>query len=211
MNILVVCAGGISTSILVENMKMHADNYDTIKATSLDHLKHYIDNVDVVLAAPQISFAIEQLEMKCKEKNIPLFVIDKQIYGNMDGKAVMANLKKSLQNMSLNDRKIKYTIAIFCASSLSFEKLNAKLQTEIPNNKTIVQMKKINSNEINKLTFDEDLVVLTPQTRYLYEDLKTKYSEEKIYYIDMDTYAFLNLDKIAKKILVKLNILKEEL
>ena len=72
-------------------------------------------------------------------------------------------------------------------------------------------MKKINSNEINKLTFDEDLVVLTPQTRYLYEDLKTKYSEEKIYYIDMDTYAFLNLDKIAKKILVKLNILKEEI
>ena len=74
MNILVVCAGGISTSILVENMKMHADNYDTIKATSLDHLKHYIDNVDVVLAAPQISFAIEQLEMKCKEKNIPLYL-----------------------------------------------------------------------------------------------------------------------------------------
>ena len=190
MNILVVCGGGISTSILVENMKMHADSCDTIKATSLDRLKHYIDNVDVVLVAPQISFAIEQLEMQCKGKGIPLFAIDKQIYGNM------VNLEKSLQKLPISDRKIKYTIAIFCTSSLSFEKLNAKLQTEISNNKTIVQMKQINSNEINKLTFDDDLVVLTPQTRYLYEDLKTKYSEEKLYYIDMDTYAFSNLDEI---------------
>ena len=156
MNILVVCGGGISTSILVENMKMHADSCDTIKATSLDRLKHYIDNVDVVLVAPQISFAIEQLEMQCKGKGVPLFAIDKQIYGNMDGKAVMVNLEKSLQKLPISDRKIKYTIAIFCTSSLSFEKLNAKLQTEISNNKTIVQMKQINSNEINKLTFDDE-------------------------------------------------------
>ena len=210
MNILVVCGGGISTSILVEKMKDYANKDDKIKATSLDHLKHYINNTNVGLVAPQVSFAKENLQTICKQKNIPMFTIDKHTYGNMDGNKVMKDLKNNMKHLKSNNNKRKYTIAFFCTLSFPLETLIAKLQTDLQDKEVVIEVKKHN-NDISKLNSNEDLIVLIPQTRYLYDELKEKYDERKIYYIDLDAYAFLNLDKIAHNILVKLNIEKEEM
>ena len=51
--------------------------------------KREADNWDVVLVGPQVSHKIDFIEAVCKPKNVPFAVIDKDVYGQMDGATVL--------------------------------------------------------------------------------------------------------------------------
>lgn len=88
--ILLVCAGGFSTSMLVEKMKSAANKQDltiSIDACGEGVIEEYLP-VDVVMLGPQMGHA----EADVKEKagsNIPVHVIDMMDYGMMDGEKVL--------------------------------------------------------------------------------------------------------------------------
>lgn len=58
MNILLVCAGGMSTSLLVERMRKEIEkrNLKDVKvdANAIENLEKIIDDYDVILVGPQI-------------------------------------------------------------------------------------------------------------------------------------------------------------
>lgn len=86
MNILLVCNAGMSTSILVEKMKKVAleKNMEArIWALSSTEAKNTKEDVDVVLVAPQLKFAVKDIQNSFDGK--PLGVIDMRIYGTIDG------------------------------------------------------------------------------------------------------------------------------
>lgn len=100
-NILLVCAAGMSTSMLVKRMIEHAAiiNSDvSINALAIVEAKGKIKNneVDVVLLGPQVRFQKSEIEAVAQGR-IPVAVIDMKDYGAMNGKSVLEFAMKLLE------------------------------------------------------------------------------------------------------------------
>lgn len=97
--ILLVCAAGMSTSLLVTKMQEAAKNqgkdYDiwAISAQELDATlsqKH----PDVVLLGPQVRYMEAEIKPKVQATGAPLSTIDMRDYGMMNGANVLAYAEK---------------------------------------------------------------------------------------------------------------------
>ena len=89
MKVLLVCAAGMSTSLLTNNMKKVAQPDESIDALPVSDLASNVDKYDVVLLGPQIRFKEKEVKAVCDPKGIPCAVMDMRAYGMMDGKAAM--------------------------------------------------------------------------------------------------------------------------
>lgn len=94
MKILLVCAAGMSTSLLVNNMKKFADAKDLIEAYPVSKLSDIVDEYDIILVGPQIRYQWTKIEKICNEYNKKSGLIDMMVYGRMDGEIAMKQAKK---------------------------------------------------------------------------------------------------------------------
>ena len=85
--ILLVCAAGMSTSMLVKRMIDHAN------AISLEV---NISALAIVLLGPQVRFQKPEIEAVAQGK-MPVAVIEMKDYGTMNGQAVLEFAMKLLQ------------------------------------------------------------------------------------------------------------------
>ncbi|AHI52595.1 PTS sugar transporter subunit IIB [Spiroplasma culicicola] len=87
--VLLACAGGMSTSILVGKMRDIAfeDEIDvTIDATSVANAKTMANDWDIVLLGPQVSFELDGVK---EVTSTPVFVINADDYGKANGQKVL--------------------------------------------------------------------------------------------------------------------------
>lgn len=101
-NILLVCAAGMSTSMLVKRMQEHAGASQVdvnINALAISEAKDKIkkNEADVVLLGPQVRFQKKEIEDITQGK-IPVAVIDMKHYGQMDGKSVLETALSLIEN-----------------------------------------------------------------------------------------------------------------
>lgn len=96
MKILLCCAGGFSTNMLMQNMKKVVkesaklnENDFEFTAIPADSIESQVDEWDIVLIGPQIAHKLDFLKGILEPKNKPYAVIDKDVYGKMDGATVM--------------------------------------------------------------------------------------------------------------------------
>lgn len=94
MKVLLVCAAGMSTSLLTENMRKNATADDVVDARPESELDAHIDNYDVILLGPQIRFKLKEIQKKAADKGKKADVIDMRVYGMMDGKSAMDQARK---------------------------------------------------------------------------------------------------------------------
>ncbi len=91
--ILLCCAAGMSTSLLVSKMEQAAKEQNIeskIWAVSIEDLSNNLKlAVNVVLLGPQIRYKLNEVKKICDEKNIPVEVINMIDYGSMNGKNVL--------------------------------------------------------------------------------------------------------------------------
>ncbi|MBM6614314.1 PTS sugar transporter subunit IIB [Desemzia sp. RIT804] len=92
--IMLVCAAGMSTSLLVSKMQKSAEakGIDAdIFAVSASEADANLANkdVNVLLLGPQVRFMKSQFEKKVADKNIPVDIINMQDYGMMNGEKVL--------------------------------------------------------------------------------------------------------------------------
>lgn len=93
MKIIVVCAAGMSTTMLVAKMKEAARNSDIkIEVTAIPEtdVNNNITTADVVLLGPQVRYKLDEIKEICSPLNIPVEVIDTVKYGMMDGNAIVS-------------------------------------------------------------------------------------------------------------------------
>lgn len=96
--ILLSCAGGFSTSLLVNKMKDAAKSegkeYE-IKAVAADTIEDVVkkDKPDCLLLGPQIQYMVNNLKPIADKNDIPMAVIGMQDYGMMNGEAVLNKRK----------------------------------------------------------------------------------------------------------------------
>lgn len=89
-NIVLFCAAGMSTSLLVEKMRAAAKdmNYECdIHAYSLSELNTKGPEADCILLGPQVRYQLSKVTQALPDK--PVAVIDMRLYGMMKGKEVL--------------------------------------------------------------------------------------------------------------------------
>lgn len=92
MRIVLCCAGGFSTTMLMKNMentvknsqKLNNDDFE-FAAIPVDLLKQERDNCDVLVIGPQIAHRLDYIKPIIEPNNTPYVVIDQDTYGKMDG------------------------------------------------------------------------------------------------------------------------------
>lgn len=95
--ITLVCAAGMSTSMMVAKMRDAALKMGIeteIRATSESKFKQFENDTDILLMGPQVGFLLNKFKSAYEPKGIKVAVIDSIDYGMMDGEKV---LKKALE------------------------------------------------------------------------------------------------------------------
>lgn len=97
-NIVLFCAAGMSTSLLVSKMQAAAkeEGYDcTIAAYSLNELAEKGKDADCILLGPQVRYQQDKVRAAYPDK--PVAVIDMRLYGMMKGKEVLQAAKELMK------------------------------------------------------------------------------------------------------------------
>lgn len=100
MKILLVCAAGMSTSLVVEKMKKAVKpEYGevVIDAVPVDQFEEAVKDYDVVLLGPQIRYKKKDFEKITDELGIPLEVINPADYGMVRGDKILEQALKLTQ------------------------------------------------------------------------------------------------------------------
>ena len=95
--ILLICAAGMSTSLLMNKMREYAEsiNYDIeVEAHPVSTVDEKGSEADVILLGPQIRFHLNKVKGLFPEK--PVEAIDIQAYGTMSGEEVIKHVKELL-------------------------------------------------------------------------------------------------------------------
>ena len=93
--VLIVCGAGASSGFMAKNIRIElksrglTDEYSVI-ARSDSELSEYIDEIDMLLIGPHLKYLYEEEKAYCqKHGNVPVYVIDQQAYGSLNGKAIV--------------------------------------------------------------------------------------------------------------------------
>lgn len=89
--ILLVCAAGMSTSLLVNKMNYAAKDRGIeidIVALSISECSKAAEEVDVVLLGPQVRYQKAQVDA-IVDGRVPVEVIEMRAYGTMNGSAIL--------------------------------------------------------------------------------------------------------------------------
>ena len=95
--IVLLCAAGMSTSLLVTKMQKAALEEGLecdINAYSIAQAKEVGADADIILLGPQVGFNLAKVKEQCP--NCPVEAIDMAAYGMMDGAKVIKRVKEVL-------------------------------------------------------------------------------------------------------------------
>jgi cellobiose PTS system EIIB component len=90
--ITLICAAGMSTSMLVVKMRLTASEMKIdvkIRATAESNFKEYEDDTDILLLGPQVGFLLKKFKEKYEPKGMKVDVIESIDYGMMNGEKVL--------------------------------------------------------------------------------------------------------------------------
>lgn len=98
VKIVLLCSGGMSTSLLANKMNEYADSIGfeaKVSAHGIAQALQYGSDADLILIAPQSRFNLSTVKKQLPNKLVD--IIDMRAYGMMDGKAVMTSALKILE------------------------------------------------------------------------------------------------------------------
>jgi PTS system cellobiose-specific IIB component len=98
--ILLLCAAGMSTSLLVTKMKKSAKEQGIevqIEACPVESFLENLSIYDIFLLGPQVRFKQDELNEIAKDHNKKVEVINMVDYGTMNGKKVLENALNHLK------------------------------------------------------------------------------------------------------------------
>ncbi|MGI6126886.1 MAG: PTS sugar transporter subunit IIB [Planifilum sp.] len=92
MKIVLVCAAGMSTSLVVQRMKKEAANRQLdveVIAIPMEEFDQQVQDASVVLVGPQVRFKLSEFEKKAEEYGVPVAMINPRDYGLINGEKIL--------------------------------------------------------------------------------------------------------------------------
>ena len=92
MKVLLVCSSGASSGFIARNIRQAAVNRNVdleLDARSDSAIDDYINDIDLLLVAPHLSFMYDDLKSYAKENGVHIAIVPKEAYGSMDGNAIL--------------------------------------------------------------------------------------------------------------------------
>ena len=97
--ILLLCAMGMSTSLLVRKLEKQAEEekYECeIDACSAFDVDEFPKEPDLIVLGPQVRHRLDEFRDKYPQKRV--IALDTVLYGMMDAKSILAVIRKELDN-----------------------------------------------------------------------------------------------------------------
>lgn len=91
-NILLVCGTGASSGFMAKNIRIAAKARGLeigVKARSDSTVEDYIEEIDLLLVGPHLSYMLDDLKDIADPYDVPVEIIPKDAYGSLDGDAVL--------------------------------------------------------------------------------------------------------------------------
>ena len=112
MNLLVCCASGMSSSLLVQKMRQTVKdqglNDIKIGSCSKDQLSKYLEEADVILVAPQLEFYFDEIKEKVAPYQKQVLAISSQDYGEMNAISIINSILHPIEeSKDLSTSKIE--------------------------------------------------------------------------------------------------------
>ena len=102
--VIFACAGGMSTSLLVNKIRKEALerslDFDFIAISEqllYQHLNSDSDNIIAVLLGPQMRFALAESKKQTEKFGIPIDIIDPVAYGTMNASKVLDQILQMIK------------------------------------------------------------------------------------------------------------------
>lgn len=98
--ILLCCAAGMSTSMVVKKMRQAAEDKNIpleVNAVGLDEFDANLDNYDCFLLGPQIKYKLNEFKVKTDAAGKPIAVINQMDYGMMKGDKILSDALALMQ------------------------------------------------------------------------------------------------------------------
>ena len=96
-NIVLVCNGGMSTSILANRIKELGGDGVEVNAYGEQEYSQHLKDADVVLIGPQIRYLIDDIRKRVGE-NVPVASIEPRVYGAMNAQKVLEMVDELLKD-----------------------------------------------------------------------------------------------------------------
>jgi len=106
MKILLVCAAGMSTSLVAESMQdalSEAEKDWVISAEASEQFQDVVNEYDVVLLGPQVRFKKDEFQ-KIAGANIPVAIINTMDYGRCRGDQILQMAKELYKNKTVGEK-----------------------------------------------------------------------------------------------------------
>jgi cellobiose PTS system EIIB component len=95
IKILLCCAAGMSTSMVVNKMKKAAEEQGIeaeINAVGMEEFEAHYQQYDAFLLGPQIKYKLAELKAKADQVGKPIAVINQLDYGMMKGDKILSDV-----------------------------------------------------------------------------------------------------------------------
>ena len=173
INILVVCGAGMSTSILVKRMQEEdilGEYYircsDTVGAQVL------MNDCDIFILAPHISYMKDEFTRKCELKHIPFMLIDSVDYTKMDGKTILDKVETKLKEYN-EENLFKIVLVGGVMTDLIAMDINKKKDSV--EELWLIQTCKVENFDDTKA----DIILLEPQFCYEEKEIRRKIKNQE--------------------------------
>lgn len=107
-HILLCCGAGMSSGFLAQQMRNSAKKRGisaVIRAKNQNDLEGNLEDVHILLVGPHLAYAKEDFESKCSPYGIPVVIIDKDIYGQLDGMRMLNDAIQIIDGKEEEGRK----------------------------------------------------------------------------------------------------------
>ncbi|AHI55412.1 PTS sugar transporter subunit IIB [Listeria ivanovii] len=91
-NILLICGSGASSGFMAAAIRKAAKKQGeqvTVKAASEAQIDERINEIDYLLIGPHLSYMLEDLKEKAKDKDVLVTVIPQSTYGSLNGEKAL--------------------------------------------------------------------------------------------------------------------------
>lgn len=206
MKVLLICNGGVSTSILAANIKKYVQPQEEVKAIPFTKVDAGLDKYDAILIAPQLSTVVEKLRYFCDERKIG--VINTQVYGKMDGKAVL-NQAREIAEMQIKKGENKHMknlkITLCCNGGVSTKLLCKKIIAAAQTKGYEIECDAYSATAIDDAAPGSDIILMGPQIKYMAKSIQERYPDIPVEVIPMQLYGAMNGAKVFEEMLNKYN------